>query len=220
MSLECTNKECSQKLNISNSAQNFANPALSVKISVERELIKEKHKILEVGSGNLRNMFFLMRSLHEIQLYTYDLQNTIKRFQSQYKKYTEMGGKIIKSNFENEKYDIILCTFVLETICPEKKRIFILKSIQNNLKKKGVFIGSFRGYPGVIGTRYKKCPVENGFISSLNTFIKPYSITEVQTLLQSCGFKKTINLQNYRTNTPKNIHIIALLEEQDGKKMD
>ena len=133
MSLECINKECSQKLNISNSARNFTNPALSVKFSAEKGLIKEKQKILEVGSGNLRNMFFIQKTVPETHLHAYDLQNTIERFHNQYKKYTEMSGKVIKSHFGDNKYDIVLCTFVLETICPEKKRISVLKSIKNSV---------------------------------------------------------------------------------------
>jgi len=210
MTIECVNKECLQILNISNSARNFKNPTLSVKISLERGLIEKNQKILEVGSGNLRNMFFLMKFIPGNHLFTHDLQNTIKKFQSQYDIYKQREGKVIKGNLGKNKYDVVLCTFVLETICPLEKRIFILKSIKKCMKKNGLFVGSFRGYPGVFGTKYRKCPKGEGFISPLNTFVKPYSITEVQKLFLSCGFKKTINLQNYRTDKPKNIHMNAL----------
>jgi hypothetical protein len=76
-----------------------------------------------------------------------------------------------------------------------------------------VLVASFRGYPGVKGSKYKTCRMGDGLITPLNTFVKPYSIPEVKNLLDSSGFKFFHTLQNYRVNKPQNIHIKASLEE-------
>jgi hypothetical protein len=165
--------------------------------------------VLEIGSGNLRNVLYIANSIDKVDLYCYEIKNTIEKFLNNYKYFKEHGGKIIEDEFDKEKYDAILSTFFLETICPQEKRICILKLIKKSLSKRGVLVASFRGYTGVLGSKYKKCPEGEGLISPLHTFIKPYSIIEIEHLLASCGFNKVIQLQNYKVNIPKNIHIVA-----------
>lgn len=210
---QCPYSECRAKINPSNAATNFTTPALSVKIAVEDGIIRPGQKILEVGSGNLRNALFILNSVPDTHLFTYDLQSTIKRFTENYQRFEKLGGLLVKTDYGKRKYDVVLCTFVLETICPEEERISVLRSILSVLKKGGVLVASFRGYPGVKGSKYKTCRMGDGLITPLNTFVKPYSIPEVKNLLDSSGFKFFHTLQNYRVNKPQNIHIKASLEE-------
>lgn len=210
--VQCPNSACKAKINPSNAATNFANPVLSAKIAVEKGIIRGSQRILEFGSGNLRNALFILNSVPDTYLFTYDLQNTVERFAENYQRFKEIGGTVVKADYGSQKYDVVLCTFVLETICPEQQRVSILRSILSILKKRGVLIASFRGYPGVRGAKYKKCPMGEGLVTPLNTFVRPYSIPELKNLFFSCGFKLFSSLQNYRVDQPENIHIKASLE--------
>jgi SAM-dependent methyltransferase len=209
--IACPYGKCKAKLNPANSATNFKNPALSVKIAADRGIIQKGQRILEVGSGNLRNSLYILKTVPGIHMFSYDLQHTINRFAENYQKYKELRGKLVKEDYGMSKYDVVLCTYVLETICPEQNRYLILQSIVEVLKKNGILIASFRGYPGVYGSKYKKCQMKEGLITPLNTFVKPYSISEVQSLLHSCNFKTVRNLQNYKVDRPKNIHVMATI---------
>lgn len=207
--LHCPYGTCRASVNPSNAATNFTNPALSVKIAVSEGIIRARQRVLEFGPGNLRNALFILDSVPDIHLHTYDLQGTISRFPEKYRKFRKLGGSPVNLSKAKRAYDIVICTFVLETICPEQKRRAALKSIARILRKKGALIASFRGYSGVVGSKYRKCPMGEGLVSPLNTFIRPYSVSELGSFLHSCGFERFNTLQNYKVDTPKNIHLMA-----------
>lgn len=211
---------CHKRLNPSNAARNFDSPALSVKVALEHGILREDQKILEIGSGNLRNSRFILKRIPKVKISCFELETTIERFHDGYKKFCMMGGRVLKNLFNcKEKYDIIICTFVLETICPESRRMAILRLIKKSIKKNGVFIASFRGYSGVRGNNYKQCPLNQGLITPLHTFIKPYSIQELNEFLDKVRFNFLLPLQKYRVNKPQNIHIIAFPEVSNGKRL-
>jgi hypothetical protein len=205
----CPFQNCFERLNPSNSASNFANPSLSVRIAVEKEIFKPSQTILELGAGNLRNALFIMNSIPLIKIFAYELEPTIQRFSHNYRLFKKAGGQIIKGEIGIRKYDIIVSTFVLETICPSTRRKAYLSKMYRALKGRGILIASFRGYPGVIGSRYYTCPMEEGLVSPLGTFVKPYDIPEIISLLTEVGFKSISFLQKYRCDRPRNIHLIA-----------
>jgi len=206
---ECTNKRCWAGLRPSNAATNFSNPALAVRIAVEREIIRKGQNVLELGAGNLRNALFILETIPDVHISCYDLKATIERFGDKYKRFRRLGGEVVETGYRKRKYDIVVCSFVLETICPEKNRVLVLKSMRSVLEKRGVFVGSFRGYPGVVGSRYRKCPLGEGLVTPLHTFVRPYSIPELHDLLLSSGFSRVAPLQTYRVEKPKNIHVLA-----------
>lgn len=172
---------------------------------------------MEIGSGNLRNSFYILKCFPNIGLYAYELKSTIEKYQKNYIKFVKLGGEIIKSLQNKQKYDVIMCTFVLETICPLTRRERLLKKIYSLLKNNGVLIASFRGYTGVRGSRYKLCPLKEGFLSPLKTFVKPYSIIEVKNLMKKTGFINLTLIQKYKVNKPKNIHIVAMKRGNYGE---
>ncbi len=206
---KCKLIECARNLVRSNSSSNFINPTLSVLTSIKKNLIKPGQNILEIGAGNLRNILFIADNIKGTKLYVYELEETINRFKYNYLRFVRKGGTIIKS-FHNNRFDIIICTFVLETICPNLEREKMLTIIHDSLKNGGLFIASFRGYSGVRGKKYINCPLNEGLISPRKTFVKPYSLEEVSNFLKSSGFKDIQFMQRYKVNNPKNIHLIAL----------
>jgi hypothetical protein len=207
--VECSNEKCRARIHPPNSATNFVNPALSVKLAVERGLIPTSSTLLEIGSGNLRNALYPMKSIDDLAVTVYDLPATVERFSSRYAKLRRAGGTLTANPFSSRKYDFIVCTFVLETVCPESKRESILRSIKASLKARGALIASFRGFKGVRGSQYKPCPEKQGLITPLNTFIKPYSLPDVKRLLNCCGFDSISYLQRYQVDEPENIHLLA-----------
>ncbi len=206
MTCPCNKRE---EIIFSNSATNFKSPVMSVVISIEKNIIRPHQKILEVGSGNLRNMNYILQNIPNIEAYVYDFRSTYERYEEKYTRFQEMGGTILKSNFDKQKYNIILCTYVLEAFCPPKERITLLHKIKNALKRDGRFIGSFRGYKGVVGSKYKPCPSRDGFITPLKTFVKPFSTHEISSFLRSVGFDSIEFLQKYKVERPQNIHLTA-----------
>jgi SAM-dependent methyltransferase len=215
----CPHGKCSKRVNPSNSATNFLNPALAVELALKSQAIKPNSSVLEVGSGNLRNSLFLLKSVSGIKSFAYELEDTVARFADRYELFKSRGGNVVKSSFGKRKYDIVICTFVLETICPYEKRKALLKKIRTVLKTDGTLIASFRGYPGVRGSQYRSCPMREGLITPLNTFIKPHSIPEALDFLKEAGFRSTALLQKYKVEKPENIHILAYQRGSNGKVM-
>jgi SAM-dependent methyltransferase len=209
MDYTCKYKICREGIKRSNSATNFRNPSLAVKKAIENEYIHPTMRILDFGAGNLRNSFYILDSIKDINIFAYDLEDTILRFRDRYSEFEKRSGQLLKFNSLKRKFDIIISTFVIETICPEKQRIYVLQSIRSRLKRNGRLILSLRGYPGVWGTKYKQCKCKEGLITPMHTFVKPYSLSESQRLLDYCGFGDIKFLQKYRVDTPQNIHLIV-----------
>ena len=207
--MECEYQSCNRSLKPWNSATNFPGAALSVKRALDTKIILPEHKLLEFGAGNLRNIMQIISELHNnLNCYVIEKEEVKDRFKTKYTEYSQRKGTVL-SDCENEEFDGIICTFVLETICPSSERTKTLKSLKTSLGKDGYIIASFRGYSGVKGTKYMKCPADEGFISPLGTFIKPYSIPEVTTLFSGIGFSNLMFLEKYRVEYPQNIHVLA-----------
>ncbi len=207
--MECEYQSCNLSLKPWNSATNFPSAALSVRRALDAKIILPEHRLLEFGAGNLRNIMHIISELHNNQNCSVIEKEEVKdRFKTKYTEYSQGKGTIL-SGYDNEIFDGIICTFVLETICPSSERTKTLKSLKTSLGEDGYLIASFRGYSGVKGTKYMKCPADEGFISPLGTFIKPYSIPEVITLFLGTRFSNLMFLEKYRVEYPQNIHVLA-----------
>jgi hypothetical protein len=212
--VECPFEDCRKSLKPWNAATNFQRPSLAVERAIDAALITPNAKVLEFGSGNLRNALHTMRTLSAVQYHVVEMAETISRFADIYKRFEGLGGHILRSRPGARSFDVTICTFVIETICPSSKRVETLHSIAETLAENGTLVASFRGYPGVKGTRYRKCQLGDGLISPRMTFVKPFSISEVENLLHQSGFNKLKPLEKYRTNQPQNIHMTATLRGQ------
>lgn len=204
---EC--ESCRTSLRPWNAATNFSKPAYSVAYATATNMISSGQHVLEFGGGNLRNIMYLMSKVPTAEYHVIEKTEVVNRFGREYEGFERRGGRLVRDGLDTCQFDIVICTFVLETICPSQHRTEVLLSLRKALRNDGAFIASFRGYPGVKGTRYKQCPAGEGFITPLRTFIRPYSIAEVQDLLRATGFVGFDALQKYKVETPQNIHIKA-----------
>jgi SAM-dependent methyltransferase len=205
--MECSYESCRNTLKPENSATNFQKPALSVTFAINTGKICSGQKLLEMGAGNLRNALYVMRNINNIDYYVLEMREVVDRFTNNYTKFRRLGGHLFYSVPSKESFDIIICTFVFETICPSSKRLDILQSIVTILKSDGILVASFRGYPGVKGTKYELCPAREGLITPLRTFIKPFSLSELREFFGIVGLTNFEALQKYRTESPQNIHV-------------
>jgi hypothetical protein len=164
---------------------------------------------MEFGAGNLRNSLFVMSNLPNAKYYAIERTEVVNRFRSRYEEFEHRGGHLLQGEFGKHRFDVVICTYVLETICPSRQRTSVLLSLRKAVKRGGTLIASFRGYPGVKGTKYRRCPAKEGYLTPFNTFIKPYSITEVQDLLEAAGFIGFETLERYRVKSPQNIHAMV-----------
>lgn len=207
--MDCPFEECRSSLKPWNTATNFSGPSLSVKFAVNTGIISPDTSVLEFGSGNLRNALYTLRMLPEVQYNVVEIAEVIDRFRNNYTDFEQLGGFILQGLPPKRTFDVIVCTFVLETICPSSKRVQTLQLIAEKLKERGTLLASFRGWPGVKGTKYKQCQAREGFITPLKTFVKPFSLPEVEELLHDSGFNNIETIKKYRTMSPQNIHILA-----------
>ena len=208
----CPNDSCHKKLRTENSARSFNNPAQSVEIVHNIGLLPPELSVLEIGAGNLRNYRFIRERAKLSSYSVLEQESTRDRFPVEYSEFRRDGGSLALKPESSRKYNTLICTFVLETICPATRRAALLKDAVTNLQDGGILIASIRGYSGVFGTRYKRCPVGEGYISPLLTFIKPFSIAEAIKLILGSGLSATKLLQKYRVACPDNIHILAFKE--------
>jgi len=207
--MECPYDNCRNSLRPWNSATNFANPTRSVEYAVNGNMISPGQCVMEFGAGNLRNTLFLMPKLSNARYYVIERKEVVNRFRSRYEEFEHRGGYILGDEIGKHRFDVVICTYVLETICPLTQRINVLLSLRKAMKRGGTLIASFRGYPGVKGTKYRRCPAKEGYLTPFNTFINPYSISEVQDLLEATGFVGFETLERYRVKSPQNIHAMA-----------
>ncbi len=221
--MDCPHSECRRSLRPANAATNFKNPVLSVKRSVERKIIRSQDVILEVGAGNLRNAAYVLDTVPGVTYFAFEVPECLSRFRNRYEDLHKRGVVVLEQGYEREPaaYDVVICTFVLETICPETARIRTLQDISKVLKRSGYLIVSFRGYPGVRGSAYRQCDAGEGLLTPLKTFVKPYSVAEAEALLRQGGFLRVEMLEQYRVPSPENIHLVAQLEESGhGTRLD
>ncbi len=212
--MDCPHEVCRRSLKPENAATNFSSPVLSVTTAFDTGRISSNQHLLEFGGGNLRNALYVLRTVPNIKYNVIEIAEVLNRFQGNYVEFQRLGGQVSQELTDERRYDVAICTFVLETICPSPKRLFMLRSVTRALKKGGILIASFRGYPGVKETKYQPCLAGEGFITPHKTFIKPFSIPEVEGLLKEVGYSEFDTLEKYRTDSPQNIHISARIKGQ------
>jgi len=205
--VECIHTECQNSLLPWNTATNFPNPVLSVVRSIDRQIIRNGQKILEIGAGNLRNALYICRNLKHVDYCVVEMPQVIARYSNKYDEFTQLGGKILSELDYSCTFDTVICTYVLETICPLTKRLSAVNSIVSAISQTGTLIASFRGYPGVKGTKYVLCQAGEGYLTPLHTFIKPHTLSEVKSLLNEAGLNNLLILEQYKADQPQNIHI-------------
>jgi hypothetical protein len=193
------------------SATGFTRPAESVVSAFQRGIFLPNSTYLEVGGGNLRNAIFVQHECHPKRMTVVEQPSVVSRFRSNYDAFLKSGGMVTEA-LPNGRFDVIVVTYVLETICPQRDRENLLVSISNHMHNRSRLILSVRGYPGVRGKYYKRCPHSDGWVSARGAFVRAYSISEIEDMLgrHNLEFEP---LQRYRVDNPENIHGIAKIQK-------
>lgn len=191
------------------SATGFPNPAESVTRAGELDVISANQTYFEVGGGNLRNALFVQQEFGPRRMVVVEQQSVVSRFASAYKQFRRSGGTVAHE-LPRGRFDVVVVTYVLETICPPCDRERLLTRIANAMGPHSRLILSVRGYPGIRGRYYKRCPHSDGSITPRGAFVRGYSIRELEIFLDRHGLAFE-PLQRYRCEAPENIHGIAKL---------
>lgn len=194
------------------SATAFPKPAESVVRASQETYFTSDTTYLEIGGGNLRNALFIQQKFGPLRMVVVERQSVINRFSGKYADFRSAGG-IVGQTLPRGRFDVIIATYVLETICPAIDRELLLSRITNAMSAKSRLLLSVRGYPGVRGKCYRRCPHSDGWVSPRGAFVRAYSLRELDEFLQRHGLAFT-PLQRYRAGAPENIHGIARLADR------
>jgi hypothetical protein len=189
------------------SATAFASPAESVTRAASAGHISSDRTYLEVGAGNLRNTIFVQREFAPKKVVVIERQSVVERFSAAYRVFERNGGRLVHS-LPKGQFDVIVMTYVLETICPAVERQRLLGEIADRMHLKSTLIISARGYGGVRGRLYTRCALSDGWKSPRGAFVRAYSIPELEEMLAQHSIQFS-PLKNYRVANPENIHGIG-----------
>lgn len=183
-------------------------------------------RIAEVGAGNLRSALHLLAQ--DFSVTVIELEETRDRFVEAYERFAANGGRLILSSYTRhtafrgrdrrasylrlpraEKFDFVLCTFVIETICDPDERIRLLRAIRQHLARDGALILSVRGRSDVVTAWAKGRRCSDGYLTPQRTFIRSHSRRQLADLLTLAGFGRMEFLHKPETKTPELLHVIA-----------
>jgi hypothetical protein len=198
---------CVCRINPGNSARAFSHPALSVSKAAQMGLIANASSYLEIGAGNLRNARFASKLLRASKMTVVERVDVIERFASNYDAFTSAGGTVL-DNIPKGRFDLIVATYVFETICPPRARDALLRQLVDRMKCGSHLVSSLRGYPGVRGRRYRQCRRSDGFRSPSGAFVRAFSLSEANEFFSRNGLRFA-SLEKYRSERPENIHAIG-----------
>lgn len=189
------------------SATAFPNPAESVIAAADHGLFSADRTYLEIGGGNLRNAAYVQAKFHPKECVVVEQRSVTERFGEAYRKFSR-GGGTVQHDLPGRRYDTIVMTYVLETICPPSTRHSLLEQVATLMHRDSALVISARGFGGVRGTSYKRCEHSDGFRSARGAFVRGYSVPDVIALFGEYGLS-FFPLKRYRTDTPENIHGIG-----------
>jgi len=187
-----------------NAARRFSEPAKVVKTIVSRGMVPAGSNVLEVGAGCLRNASFLIDL--GCQVTVVECKEIQARFQSEYTAFLNRGGLLVEA-VPDLTFDVVLATFVLETICPAEKRYALLRQMVRALRQGGVMALALRGVSDVKTAKARGRPYLDGYITPAKTFIRPYTVPEIRDIMSSCGLSKVEVLA--RVEAPQIVNLIA-----------
>jgi hypothetical protein len=189
------------------SATAFSSPAESVVRAASTGHLSREKSYLEVGAGNLRNSFFVQRKFAPQHMVAIEQKSVVDRFTDSYTQFRAAGGTL-SHTMPRTRFDVIVVTYVLETICPPIARERLLGEIADRMHSTSSLILSVRGYGGVRGSTYARCSLSDGSRSPRGAFVRAYSIPELEEMLSRHSI--TFNsLKKYRVTNPENIHGIG-----------
>lgn len=206
-------EDCCRKVKPENAARMFRHPApVLLNGTVVRMLDRrEPRSILEVGAGCLRNALHLVNMGHRMTVL--EVEGMQQRFPDQYAKFKRLGGKLLKTISGAPRFDVVICTFVIETICKPRERLALLRHIAEHLKPRGVLILSARGPRDLLTAQNKGVPCSDGYLTPNYSFARSFTKAQMGQLLRNAGFRRLQFLHRNSSTEPEYLHVIAATNE-------
>lgn len=191
-----------------NAARNFNNPAPILR---RREVVaflkgRPRAQILELGAGCLRNALYLQRRGFRVSVF--EVKAMEGRFPERYAHFRRAGGRVLQKN-SARNFDMVLATFVIETICNPRLREEMVRAARRQLMSGGCFVLSVRGPRDLVTASATGKPCSDGYITPNRTFARAYTRAEIHSLLRRCGFERLEFLHKSSTKEPELLHVIA-----------
>ncbi|AMN31324.1 hypothetical protein BFS06_11540 [Clostridium perfringens] len=167
------------------------NTAINIGISNSTKLILESYKgggynVLDYGAGKLRNSKALINNGFIVDIL--ETPNQLKKIS---KENLKLFNSIISCDSKDmvkfiRKYNIVLCSFVINVIVSLDERIDVLNSISDFLFDNGLAYIEVRGFKSILASKNKQ-KYGDGYILGMGytrTFQKPFSIDEFKSLIE------------------------------------
>jgi SAM-dependent methyltransferase len=178
-------------------------------MSVVKGILAEIPKawILEIGAGCLRNSIFLRAAGHPVTVL--EIKGVEDRFADQYVAFRRAGGRVIEMLPRNQPFDVVLATFVIETICDPGLRRRLIKGARRCLRPEGHLIMSVRGPSDLHTADNSGVRCSDGYITPNLTFSRAFPRRQLQNFLKTCGFNGCQFLHRSASNAPELLHVVA-----------
>ncbi len=200
---------CCKQVRPENSARMFPNPApILRKPRVDGILRNGKGgNLLELGGGCLRDALYLQKLGFRVS--TLEVGGMETRFPSQYQKFRLAGGKVLRTIPRSAKFNFVLATFVIETICDPWLRRHLVSTTGKHMTDGACFILSVRGPRDLVTAENAGVPCSDGYLTPGHTFSRSYSRAQLREFLLSCGFKRVEFLHKQATKEPELLYALA-----------
>lgn len=145
--------------------------------------INKDSKILDYGAGRLRNALYLLDSGFK-NVSVLDTKKQVEKWD----KYKDKFKNIYTTEeiaYIKDKYEYILCSYVLNVIPEYDIRVDIINNISNLLELTGIAVIEVRGAKSLNNVKYKEV-FNDGFIcgnGKTRTFQKPYELEDIISFL-------------------------------------
>jgi len=206
MARSTTSGVCCEKVRPENAARLFPNPASILFSSTVVKLLSTKRRIMEVGGGCLRNAAYLLGMGHSVTVL--EVPRIKERFPDQYEKFVKQGGVFVERWPKRCAFDMVVVTFVVETICNPSARSALLRGVNEHLTSDGVLVLSARGPKDLLTAQNRGVRCGDGYLTPNFSFARSYTRVQMERLLKNMGFK-THFLHKDSTKEPEYLHVVA-----------
>lgn len=205
---------CCEKVVPENAARQFNSPAPILKKTRVQALLREHlgGRVLDVGAGNLRNSMFLQASGFEVT--AVDLPAIESRFPERYDAFKRSGGRVhLRALVAEERFDVAVCTFVIETVCRPDLRIDLLSRTRKALRPAGLLLISTRGPADLVTAHAQGRRCGDGYITPNKSFARAFTRAQLRALLVTAGFGRIEFLHKSNSHSPELLHALAYKTE-------
>jgi hypothetical protein len=220
MQISAEHSGCCKKVRPENAARVFSHPASILFNRNVVEMLSIRKRILEVGAGCLRNALYLIRMGHSVTVL--EVPRMRARFPDQYRKLETRGGKVVEAWSARPSFEIVISTFVIETICKPSVRTALLREIYRHMTSDGALILSARGPRDLLTAQNKGVWCGDGFLTPNLSFARSYTRAQMDGLLRNVGFSNLTFLHKSSSKEPEYLHVVARKtnERQPRNKRD